>query len=114
MPSILVNIFIGFTCQSAERIKIDRQGAGLYDVNEFPVKLSFTVKSSLFGWYILSAVAGLAAIGSTFYIRMAIDQKIPGFLAHYGPGYYLLLFGGIALVVAAIIGCVFKAARKAK
>lgn len=70
---------------------------------------------SLFGWYLLSAVAGLAAVGATFYVGAAIEQKIPDFMAHYGIGYYLLLIGGIVLVVASVIGYVSKAAaRKAR
>lgn len=70
---------------------------------------------SVIGWYLISAVAGLAAVGATFYIHMAIEQKIPGFLAHYGTAYYLLLIGGIALVVASVIGFAAKAAaRKAQ
>ena len=70
---------------------------------------------SVIGWYLISAVAGLAAIGATFYIHMAIEQKIPDFLAHYGTAYYLLLIGGIALVVASVIGFAAKAAaRKAQ
>jgi len=41
---------------------IETQGIGLYDVND-------------------------SAVGATFYISMAIEQKIPGFMAHYGSGY---------------------------
>ena len=66
---------------------IETQGIGLYDVND-------------------------SAVGATFYISMAIEQKIPGFMAHYGSGYYMLLIGGIVLVIAAVIGFVAKAAEK--
>lgn len=67
---------------------------------------------SLIGWYLLSAVAGLAAAGFTFYVWMAIEQKIPEFMTHYGIAYYMLLIGGIALVIASVIGFVAKAAAK--
>ena len=67
---------------------------------------------ALIGWYLLSAVAGLAAVGATFYIQMAITQKIPDFMAHYGIAYYLLLIGGIVLFILSVVGCVVKAMSK--
>ena len=67
---------------------------------------------SLVGWYLLSAVAGLAAVGATFYIQAAIARKIPDFMAHYGVAYYLLLIGGIALFILSVAGCVVKAMSK--
>jgi len=70
---------------------------------------------SLFGWYLLSLIAGVAAVGATFYVKIAIEHKIPGFMTHYGIAYYLLLIGGIALVVASVIAYVVKvSSRKAK
>ena len=66
----------------------------------------------LVGWYLLSAVAGLAAVGATFYIQAAITQRIPDFMAHYGVAYYLLLIGGIALFILSVAGCVVKAMSK--
>ena len=67
---------------------------------------------SLLGWYFLSLIAGLAAIGLSVYINIAIARAIPNFMAHYGLAYYLLLFGGIILVIASVIGWMVKAAAK--
>ena len=67
---------------------------------------------ALVGWYLLSAVAGLAAVGATFYIQAAIARRIPDFMAHYGVAYYLLLIGGIALFILSVVGCVVKAMSK--
>ena len=65
-----------------------------------------------FGWYILSAFAGLAGIGAFFYINAAIAQKLDFYMPHQGIAYYMLLIGSIALVVFSIMCSVAKAAAK--
>jgi len=72
--------------------------------------------ASLFGWFFLSALAGVAAF-VMFFIEKGAVRDILGIkevdalvklVTQNGTGYYLLLVGAIALVAVSIVGMIWK------
>jgi len=72
--------------------------------------------ASLFGWFFLSALAGVAAF-VMFFIEKGAVRDILGIkevdalvklVTQNGTGYYLLLVGAIALVAFSIVGMIWK------